>query len=276
MMRPLVVIVEIIIFALLFIVNIVPILWGFLTSIKPENIIFEYPPRIFNFKPVWDHYLHIINGGFLKSVLISLFYSSATIIVCALLATMTAYGFDRYHFPFKKHLFLFVVVGIPLAIGSAALLIPNFLYLSKLGLTNNRLTLILLYSAYNLPMAIWIMKGMMESIPISIDEAARIDGCHDFYILFRIIFPLTKPALAAAAIFAFIGSWNEFITASVMVDSVELRPVQLSIYNYMGFYGLEWGPLTASACLAILPIVTVFSVLSKMLVSGLTQGSTKM
>ena len=147
--------------------------------------------------------------------------------------------------------------------------------MTKLRITNNRLTLILLYTTYNLPMAIWILKGAFEAIPKEIDEAAMLEGCGDLYILFRLLLPLAKPAIAAAALFLFIGSWNEFITASVMVDSPQFRPVQLAIYNYLGYYGREWGPLTASSVLALIPIIFVFIRLGKLLISGLTQGSVK-
>jgi multiple sugar transport system permease protein len=147
--------------------------------------------------------------------------------------------------------------------------------MTKLGITNNRFTLILLYTTYNLPMAIWILKGAFEAIPREIDEAATLEGCGDMYILFRLLLPLAKPAIAAAALFLFIGSWNEFIAASVMVDSPQFRPVQLAIYNYLGYYGREWGPLTASSILALIPIIFVFIRLGRLLISGLTQGSVK-
>ena len=92
---------------------------------------------------------------------------------------------------------------------------------------------------------------------------------------FRILLPLAKPAVGSIALLVFIRSWNDFIIASVMVDKIYLRPIQVSIYNYMGYYGLEWGPLTASMVLAIVPILIAFTILGKLFVSGLTQGSVK-
>lgn len=253
-----------------------PLLWGLLTSLKPPNEIFTYPPRIFHFAVTLSNYARILETGFITALFVSVFNSAMSILIGTTIATIAAYGFDRYRFRFRKIAFFFVVIGIPLAIGSSALLIPNYLYMTRLHLTNNRLTLVLLYTAYNLPMAIWIMKGIFESIPVEIDESARLEGCGDLYILFRMLLPLTKPALAASALFIFIGAWNEFIAASVMVSSPQFRPVQLAIYNYMGYFGLEWGPLTASATVAIVPVIFVFTRLGKLLISGLTQGSTKM
>lgn len=266
---------EYLVFLTVLVINIIPVIWGVITSLKTMRDISAYPPKIFNFQPVLEHYLRVIQSGFFQAMMVSVRNSLITIIIGALLASVTAYGFDRYSFRFKKILFFCIVLGIPLSVGCSTLLIPNYLYMSRLGLINRYLTLPLLYITYNLPMAIWILKGSIEAIPISIDESAKIEGCGDLYIFFRLILPLTKPALAASGLFLFIGSWNEFITSSVMVTSPHLRPIQLAIYNYLGFYGREWGPLTASATIAIIPIIIIFTFLSKLLISGLTQGSVK-
>lgn len=269
------IVVQALAFPLLVVVNFAPVAWGMLTSIKRREDILAYPPRLTGFHPTLEHYRSIVQAGFMQSMLTSVFNSLGCILLGVFLATLAAYGFDRYRFRFRRVAFFIVVLGIPLAIGSSAMLIPNYLYMTKLGITNNRFTLILIYTAYNLPMSIWIMKGIFESIPKAIDESARIEGCGDLYILFKLLLPLTKPAMAAASLFIFIGTWNEFIVATVMVSKLALRPIQMAIYNFMGYFGLEWGPLTAAATLAILPILLVFTGLGKMLISGLTAGSIK-
>lgn len=266
---------EILLFLFLVLFSLIPIIWGVLTSFKSTREILMYPPKIFNFTPVLDNYMVIIEGGYLHNFMNSVFYSLSSIVVGLLLGMLAAYGLQRYNFTGKKILFYMVVAGIPLSIGSAALLIPNYLYMSFLGLTNKPFTLTILYAAYNLPMAIWIMKGGLESIPVQIDEAALIDGCSRPYIIFRLIPGLNRPAMASAALFIFLGAWNEFIVAAVMIDSAQLRPLQLTIYHYMGFFGLDWGLLTASAVLAVVPTLIVFTFLGRLLVSGLTQGSVK-
>ena len=124
-------------------------------------------------------------------------------------------------------------------------------------------------------MAVWIMVGGMQSVPYAIEEAAMIDGASKSYIIFRLIPRLTLPTIACAALMIFIGAWNEYVVSSVMVNSQELYPIQVSIYNYIGFFGQEWGPLTAAATLAVIPIMLVFTYLGKFLVSGLTAGAVK-
>ena len=266
---------EIVLLLIMLVVNSTPILWGLVTSLKTRREILVYPPKFFNFTPSLEHYFNVFRNGLDIGMRNSLLYSACTIALGLVLGLLAAYGFERYHFPFKKILFYIVIAGIPLSIGSAAMLIPNYLYMMELGLTNKWYTLILLYTAYNLPMAIWIMKGGIEAIPLEIEDAALIDGCSRAYIIGRLIPRLILPSIASSALFLFIGAWNEFITAAVMIDSPELRSIQLVIYYFRGFFGTDWGALMASAMIAVLPILGVFSFLGKLMVSGLTQGAVK-
>lgn len=264
-----------VLFAALSVLNLLPLIWGVLTSLKSQPDLFRFPPVIFDFTPTLENYTRVVDSGFMVNMRASLLYSMTTVVAVLVLALPAAYAFDRFDFPFRQPLFLLVVASIPLSLGAAALLIPNYLYFTRLGLTNQWYTLPLIYSAHQLPMAIWIMKGMMEGIPRELDEAAIVDGASHFSVLRFVILPLSLPALGAAGVLAFVGSWNEFVASSVMVDSPSLRPIQPAIYNFIGFFGREWGPLTASATLAIVPILIVFALLGRLIVSGLTKGSVK-
>lgn len=256
-------------------INLVPIAWGVITSLKSSREVLVYPPKFINFHAVLDNYATVIRGGFLQSMLNSILYSLAAIAISVVFGMMAAYAMKRLRFALKKLFFYFVVAGIPLSIGSAALVIPNYIFFSNLGLVNHWYTLPLIYTAYNLPMATWIMMGGMESIPYEIEEAAQIDGCSKAYIIFRLIPRLNSPAIASAALFVFIGAWNEFTVASVMIDSTGLRSVQQEIYNYMGFFGLDWGLLTAASTIAVVPTLLIFCFLGKYMISGITAGSVK-
>lgn len=262
-------------FTLLVILNITPLLWGLLTSLKSEADLFRFPPTLFSFEPTLDNYRRVFDSGFGQSLAISVAYCVVTVIMVLLLAVPAAYAFDRFEFPGRKFLFLMIVASIPLSLGAAALLIPNYIYFLRLGLTNQFYTLPLIYTAHQLPMAIWIVKGTIEGIPRELDEAAVADGAGHFTILRVILLPLILPALGAAGVMAFVGSWNEFVASTVMVDSPALRPVQPAIYNFIGYFGREWGPLTAAAMLGILPILIMFLALGRLIVSGLTKGSVK-
>lgn len=261
--------------ALLVVLNLLPLAWGIITSIKPDGDILAMPPRVFDFAPTTEHYDRVFASGFAQSFRISVFYSIFAVIATLVLALPAAYAFDRFDFPFRQALFLLVVASIPLSLGAAALLIPNYVYFVRLGLVNTPWALPLIYAAHQLPMAIWIMKGTIEGIPRELDEAATLDGASRLGVLRHVILPLSGPAMGAAGTLAFVGSWNEFVFGSVMVDAPWLKPMQPVIYGFIGFFGREWGPLTAAATLAILPILAAFVFLGRFIVSGLTKGSVK-
>ena len=266
---------SLIIFILLAAVNLIPFIWGFITSVKSGREIFAYPPKLFGFEWSAEHYIRVFQESFARSMWITLFYAVTSIIAGLLIGLMLAYAIKRYDFVGKKLLFYMVICGIPLSIGSAALVIPNYVFFSKLGFINQPYTLVVLYAAYSMPMAVWIMIGGIEGIPIGIEEAMTIDGAHRAYIIFNMTPRLCLPSMASAALFNFIHVWNDYILSSVMVNSNALKPIQVSIYNYMGFFGREWGPLAASATAAVIPILIVFTFLGKMLISGLTAGAVK-
>ena len=257
------------------IVNLIPIFWGMITSLKTTRDIKSFPPKIFNFIPTLEHYETVLSTGFFQTILNSALYAAVAIVVGVLLGYLAGYGFARKDFPLKKLAFFLVVVGIPLSGGSSVLLIPNYMYMMNLKLTNHWYTLPLIYTAYNLPMTIWLMISGVKQVPIELEEAARIDGAKQSFIICQLLPPLVKPSAAAAALLIFINAWNDYITASVMVTGSELKTIQMAIYDYMGFFGMEWGPLTAAATFAIIPILLVFTFLGKQLVSGLTAGAVK-
>ena len=267
-------VVEYLIAAFFAVINLIPVFWGVITSLKNPREISRIPPKIFGFEPTLMHYQTVLSGQFFRSIMNSVLFSLFAIILGLILGYLAGYGFARRKFRFKSLLFFLVVVGIPLSGGSSVLLIPNYLYMLKLHMTNQFYTLPLIYAAYNLPMAIWIFIAGIKAVPFELEEAARIDGVSQHYIVTRLVPPLVKPSIASAALFIFIGSWNDYITASVMVSG-NLKVIQQSIYDFMGFFGLEWGPLTASTTIAVIPILIVFTIAGRQLVSGLTAGAVK-
>jgi len=256
-------------------INVVPIVWGALTSIKSHADLVTYPPKILVFEATLEHYARVWSSGFGRALANSLAYALAAVVATLLLGVLAAFAFDRFRFPLRAPLFLLIVASIPLAIGSAALLVPNYLFFTYLGLTDAWFTLPLIYTAYMVPMTVWILKGAIEGVPRELDEAAAVDGASPLRVLVTILIPLIRPGIGAAGLLVFLHGWNEFVAGSVMVDRPTLRPVQVAVYQFIGYFGREWGPLTASAVLAMLPVLVIYLLFGRLLVSGLTQGAVK-
>lgn len=256
-------------------VNIAPVLWGVATSVRPAEEIFTFPPSLFSGGLTAEHYSQVLGGSFVRNLLNSVVYSTAATVVAVLIGAIAAYAFDRFRFPMRRQLFGVIVACIPLSMGAAVLVIPNYLYFAALGLLDTPVILPLLYLGYNLPMAVWILKGAMEGIPVELDEAAKIDGASRLRTFASVVLPLCRPSLAAASLFVFIGSWNEFVAGSVMVNSSDYRPVQVAVYQFISAFGRQWGPLTASATLALLPVLLLVVFFGRYLVAGMMRGAVK-
>lgn len=258
------------------VINLTPFVWAILTSIKSNQDIYAFPIRITNFKPTLEHYQRVFGGkSFPVAMGTSLYYGFAAILGCLVIGSLAAYGFARYRNKITSMLFYFVLFGIPLANGSTALIISNYLIFAKLGIVNKAYTMPLIYTAYFLPMIIVVLLAGVRSIPYEIEESAIIDGCRKSYIIFRLIPTLNRPAMACAALFVFIRSWNEFLLSAVLTVSSKLRSIQVATYYFMGYYGIEWGPLMAATVCSLIPIFILFAFAGKQLVSGLTSGAVK-
>ena len=256
-------------------VNLLTMGWGVLASFKPARELVTYPPNLFDFDATLDNYRSVMQSGFLSAVANSTFYGFTAALVVILCGSMAAFGLGRFRFRGRNTLFLVFVAGIPLAMGAAAMLIPSYLMFATLGFTNRWFTLPLIYAAHMVPLAVWVIRGSMDSVPYELDEAAYVDGASTIAVLRTIVLPLCKPALAAVSILVFIYAWNEFVAGSAMVESNDLKPIQPLLYQFIGFFGRDWGPLTAAATLAMLPIFGLYAFFGRYLVSGLTQGATK-
>lgn len=261
--------------AVIALVNVSPVLWGLATSVRPPEEIFTFPPTLFGGNFTTEHYAQVFSGTFARNLLNSLLYSTVATVTAVIIGAIAAYAFDRFRFPMRRPLFGVIVACIPLSMGAAVLVIPNYLYFAALGLLDTPVILPLLYLGYNLPMAVWILKGAMEGIPVELDEAAKIDGASRLRTFASVILPLCKPSMAAASLFVFIGSWNEFVAGSVMVNSSEYRPVQVAVYQFISAFGRQWGPLTASAMLALLPVLLLVVFFGRHLVAGMMRGAVK-
>jgi len=199
--------------------------------------------------------------------------SIAVTITGVAFASMAGYGFSRFRFPGKNFglLSLLTTQMFP----ATMLLLPMYIMLIKLGLINTYLGAIIMYSATALPFCIWTMKGYYDTIPTSLEEAARIDGCSQFAAFYKIILPLAAPALVITALFSFMTAWSEYIVAAQILQDSALWTLPLGLKSFEASMSTEWGLYGAASLVVMIPVVILFLALSRWLVSGLTLGSVK-
>lgn len=205
-------------------------------------------------------------------------YNSLAIAISAssigvLLAASAAYAFARFEFPGKRFAegFMFMTQMIP----APLMIIPVYLVIKSLNLGNTYAGLVTAMSVTTLPFSIMVLKGYFETIPKSLEEAARVDGCSAASAFFRILLPLSTPALAIAFLFAFTYAWSEFLLASTLIDDVALRPWTLGLMEFSGSYDARWGLFAAGSVVIALPSMALFLYSSKYVIAGLTVGSVK-
>ncbi|MGH7496714.1 MAG: sugar ABC transporter permease [bacterium] len=199
--------------------------------------------------------------------------SSMVTIIGVSLACTAGYAFSRYRFAGRDAGMIALITTQMFP--ATMLLLPLFLMLIKLQIFDSFLGLTLAYSATALPFTIWQMKGYYDTIPYSLEEAARIDGCGPFKTFYQIVLPLAAPALVITALFSFMSAWSEYLVAAVIISDRSLFTLPLGLKLFQSNFDTQWGLYAAGAVLVCLPVMTLFLVLSRWLVSGLTLGSVK-
>jgi ABC-type glycerol-3-phosphate transport system permease component len=196
-----------------------------------------------------------------------------TILLVLIVGAHAGYAAARFHFRGREAL-LFAMLSTMMLPGIATV-IPQYLLASKLGLYDTRLVLILVYSAWQLPSIVWIMRGFFLAIPRELEESARVDGCSYLGAFYRVVLPLAWPGLGACAVLVFVWVWNEFILALNLTLTNHSRPLSVGLYFFIGEAGIDWGRITAFAAVAAIPVVVAFLFLQRTLMSGLTEGALK-
>jgi len=203
----------------------------------------------------------------------SLLVAGATTIVGVMLSCTAAYALSRFRFPGRKaSLGTFLVVQM---FPSTLLMMPLYVLMNEMGLLNRMLGLVLVYATTAIPFCVWTLKGYFDTLPRKLEEAARIDGASTAGIFFKIVLPLSRPAIAVTALFSFMTAWNEFILAGTFMTDEKSYTLPVLLHHYIGEYHAEWGHFAAGAILTALPVMILFYVLQKYLVGGLTAGAVK-
>jgi len=203
----------------------------------------------------------------------SLIISIVVTLLGVVLASTSAYALSRYRF--KGRQFGMISLLTTQMFPATMLLLPFFILLSKLSLINSFTGLAIIYSSTALPFCIWQMKGFYDTISPSLEESACLDGCNQFQAFYKIVLPLSTPALVITALFSFMASWSEYVVAAIILQDPELYTLPLGLKSFQSSLATEWGLYAAGAVVISIPVVVLFISLARFLVSGLTMGSVK-
>lgn len=254
--------------------QLVPLVWLFDFSLAKSGDLFGSNMFILPDPPQWGNYAKAwINGKIPQYFVNSIIVNAVSIGLVAVFSVTMAYAFTRMKWKLSKPLLALVTIGIMVPIH--ATLLPNFLIFTRLKIADTYLGLILPYVAFGLPMGTFIMTGFMEGVPHSVEESAILDGCNTRQLIFRIIFPLVRPAIVTVIIMTYISTWNEFIMAATFVADDSLRTLPYAVYNFAGEYSADYAVQFAVMMLVALPSLLIYAFLSDRITAGVTEGALK-
>jgi multiple sugar transport system permease protein len=248
-----------------------PIYWLFMISFKTPAEIFAYPPVWWPANFQFANYAVLFKDGDVTVVGNSLVIAGISTLLSMVLGTMAAYSLVRFHTGGEN---LAVWIISQRMMPPIAIVFPVFLIFVWFGLVDTYTGLILLYTAFNLPYVIWMMRGYISEVPIELEESARVDGCTRLGVLLKVVFPMVRTGLFATAVFTFVFAWNEFLFALVLTRTeVVTYPVQVT--HYFGGQSNFWAKIAALSVLGTLPIFVAVAGLQRFLVRGISMGAVK-
>ncbi len=249
-----------------------PIIWIFFISIKSKKDSFTRPPK-FSFEPIIDNYVKTINNEFFRETFFnSLLITAFGITLSIVIAIFAAYALKRYQIRFKKTFMHWLLLAYMLP--EFLFVLPMYSIYQTMGLYDTHFGLALMYQVHALPFSIWMLRSFFEEIPKEIDDAALIDGCSPLQMIYKIYIPLILPGIVATAILNGIWMWNELAIA-IGLTFIEAHPITLGVAQYRGYASKDWGGMTASSILALIPMIFFVIIAQKHIVKGLTLGSLK-
>lgn len=255
-------------------VMIVPFVYMLGTSFKPNALVLEIPPQFIPHHPTTANYVNAWTSNqfgryFFNSVIVAV----ATTVAAVMLSSMMAFAFARFRFPGQRLLFGLLLIG--LMVPTMMLLIPQFLLAKQLTLLDSLWGLIFFYTGGNLALNTFLLRSFFQDIPVELEEAMVVDGAGPWARYWRLIMPLSRPALATVGIFTFLASWDEFVWALTIINDPNRRTLPIAIALFQGEHSTSWGLVFAASAIAVVPVIGIFIAFQRQFVSGLATGALK-
>lgn len=251
-----------------------PLVWGVLTSLKPTQTILQSPPQWFPWPITFEHYAAVFTSSNLPLYMLnSLVVAVGATVLALVVALYGAYAGARLKFRGKSS--VLVVVLMTSMVPGIAVLIPLYALAVRTGLYDTHIALILVFGAWQMPMALWIIRGFIENLPVELEQAAMVDGCTRIGAFRRVILPNLRAGMGAAALIVFLFVWNDWLIASALVTSSDKTLLQVGLFQFVADTGVQWGRFMAYAVASSVPVIILFLALERSFVRGLTSGATK-
>jgi multiple sugar transport system permease protein len=254
----------------------IPVYWLLTISLKSEVDQFAVPPRWFDFSPTLAHYRDAFAARSFGRYMMTSVVVAALSTACAMaLGTLAAYGLARFRLPARLDSRLAMWILSTRMLPPIVTAVPLFLMMRDVRLLNTMAALVIVYTAFNLPFVVWMMRGFFQELPRDLEEAAMVDGDTRLGALVRVVLPLVAPGLAATAVFCLIISWNEFLLALVLTQTDAAMTLPVGIAGRVTQYEIEWGVMSAVGVVAMMPILVFAMAVQRYLVRGLSLGAVK-
>jgi ABC-type glycerol-3-phosphate transport system permease component len=251
-----------------------PVYWVAITSLKQRDEIYTRTPDLWPNHPQWHTYSKVLGEGHVgRALLNSLIVAGATTVLCLIIGSLAAYALTRFDIPLRRVLLMLVLMTqmFPLVV----LVIPLFVLERKAALLGTWSGLVLAYLAFTVPLAIWVMRSFLLGIPEELEHAARIDGATRLGAFVRVILPLAAPGLATTAVLCFLEGWKEFMLALTFMNDEERKTLPVVLQSFVGRGDTDWGSIMATSVVYTVPVVVLFVLLRKHLMTARMAGAVK-
>ena len=251
-----------------------PLVWVLLCSVKSSGELTANPTRFLPKEFTLENFVHVIKDlGFAGNISNSLIIAVSTTCIAIVISSMAAYGIVRF-FPRLGSIMSKVLVTTYM-FPPILLAIPYSMVMAKLGFVNTRVGLVIVYLSFSVPYAVWMLVGFFKTVPLGIEEAARVDGANKVQTFVRIVLPLVMPGIVATAIYTFINAWNEFLYSLILINSTDKMTVSVALKSLQGSEILNWGDMMAASTLVVVPSVIFFMFIQNKIAGGMTDGAVK-
>lgn len=255
-------------------VSLGPFLWLLKTSLVPESEIFVRPLRYLPHSVTLENFVLLFERmNFLGYFLNSFVVAVGSTLLGLVVSMSSAYAFARFRFRGRRF-FMALFLVIPM-FPTVLILIPIYDIMRTIGLLDSYASLIIAYSSFTIPFAVWMLTGYFEALPVEMEEAASVDGCSRLGAFIRVLLPTALPGVVATALYIFVVSWNEYTFAALLAQDETVRTLPVALQFFITEFTVNWGLLAAGGVVVSLPVIILFIVLQRQLIAGLTAGAVK-